>query len=97
MEHKLAKVISWSNEKASNSDGYYKCGFITQIARICDTSRHLVDLCMHQLAKGKRPMGTSVKLTSLDITMISRRLKVPRRSLERGQPRACSAKGRSTT
>ena len=83
------------NDEAS-SVGCYTCGYTTHNARKCDTSMHLVDLYMHQLAKGKRPMGTSVNLTSLDITMISQWLKVPRRSSEHGQPGACSAKGRST-
>ena len=83
------------NDKVS-SLGCYTCGYTTHNARKCDTSMHLVDLYIHQLAKGKRPMGTSVNLTSLDITMNSQWLKVPIRSSKHGQPGACSAKGRST-
>ena len=83
------------NDKVS-SLGCYPCGYTSHKARKCDTSTHLVDLYMHQLAKGKRPMGTSVNLTSLAITMISQWLKVPRCSWEHGQLGSCSAKGRST-
>jgi len=83
------------NDKVG-SLGCYTCGYTTHNARKCDTSMHLVDLYIHQLAKGKRPMGTRVNLTSLAITMISQWLKVPRCSSEHGQLGSCSAKGKST-